>query len=257
METKFAIVTIGRTGSSFLCDLLNSHSMIDCQYEIFKDVPQSSNTMDYVHSKLQDSKNNVAGFKLLHFQADLELHKSILADSDIKIIFLRRRNPIDRFVSLKLAEHNGVYHLDHQLTPEVVDRGIKDILMLKYTVKEVRDKISHTIKSLIEKLTYKPHQLTILKDASLKSYEDEKNYHRMVNQFASNKDSHFKEIFYEDLCTDNKIENHREILKYLGLNYEELTASRSKIDHHLLKERIENFDELKSALQGSELEEFV
>jgi hypothetical protein len=257
METKFAIVTIGRTGSSFLCDLLNSHSRLDCQYEIFKDVPQSSNTMDYVSFKFENSKEEVTGFKLLHFQADLELQKSLLTEGDYKIILLKRRNPIDRFGTLKLAEDTGVYHLDHQLTPEVVDRGIKDILMLKYSVKEVLEKISHTIGSFIEKLTYKPHQLTILKDALLKSYEDEKNYHRIVNKFASNKDSHFKEIFYEDLCTDNKIENHREILKYLGLSYEELTSSRSKIDHHPLKERIKYFDELKSALQDSELEEFI
>jgi hypothetical protein len=138
-----------------------------------------------------------------------------------------------------------------------VDKGLKDIFMLKYSLKEIYEKVSCTIRALIDKLTYEPHQIIISKEELLKSYEDEKNYHQMVSDSATNKDTLFKEVFYEDLCSDDRDKILSGILKYLGLSYEVLSSSRSKIDHHPLNERIKNFEELKSELQGTELAKYI
>lgn len=242
---------MGRTGSSYLCDLLNSHSSINCLYEIFKDERPSEPTL-FADNKLAKHTAPVRGFKILENQLKREQHKHFAENKDFKHILLKRKNPIKRLASLKLAQKTGTWHLDHQITPSIFERGLKDILMFKYSARELGEKFIETLKKLYEKFTYKPELITITKAELEASIKREDEYHQAISSACSE----LKIIYYEDLC-ENYEATIRELLAFLGLSFEELLSSRAKIDHHPLSERLSNFESLKAELSGIEVEVYL
>ena len=93
---KFLIFTVGRTGSSLLVSLLNSHQDIECHDELLRKRIFSPNY--YIHCKEYLSKKENFGFKLntYHFGIQKINHPqefvSKLYKLDYRIINLKRRN---------------------------------------------------------------------------------------------------------------------------------------------------------------------
>jgi LPS sulfotransferase NodH len=126
-KTKFAIVTIPRTGSNYLCGLLNSHREILCHHELFhKDAiyysldhredlnlgtveSRDKNPLGFLESIWANSYSAKAvGFKIFPDHNDMVLAE-ILKNKGIKIIILERPALLSAFVSAEIAKKTGIY----------------------------------------------------------------------------------------------------------------------------------------------------
>ena len=121
--TRFVILAVPRTGSNLLCTLLNSHPQILCHHEVFN--PQGVFTaLDYrgqglaVESLRQrdhdplgfldrvwqtGTDDTCVGFKWTRGQ-NQDVLKSVLEDTGVKKLVLRRRNRIKTYVSERIAQ---------------------------------------------------------------------------------------------------------------------------------------------------------
>ena len=123
-EKKFLIYTKGRTGSTVLTDLLNSHPEMFCDYEIFN--IENTGTavrfpMLYINScskRAALNKKSVYGFKVKieqlkneHKIKNIENFLQNLADKDWKIIYLKRTNILNHTLSGIISNHSKIFHL--------------------------------------------------------------------------------------------------------------------------------------------------
>lgn len=121
--TRFVILAVPRTGSNLLCTLLNSHPQILCHHEVFN--PQGVFTaldyrgQDLAAESLQQrdeqplsflervwqtgSGDTCVGFKWTRGQ-NQDVLSSVVEDTDVRKIVLRRRNRIKTFVSDLIAQ---------------------------------------------------------------------------------------------------------------------------------------------------------
>lgn len=115
MAGRFVIVSMGRTGSTLLTGLLNSHREIECQGEIisphgkfsqFKDIRRKEFLRRYAY----DTHKPIKGFKMPFDWAIQEAGVfEDLKELGYCAIKLVRANPLDHFVSAKLADLNIDY----------------------------------------------------------------------------------------------------------------------------------------------------
>lgn len=131
--TRFVILAAPRTGSNLLCTLLDSHPEILCHHELFN--PQGvfkalahRETID--ERQLMEERDrdplvflervwraapHVAciGFKWTRGQNE-DVLQSVLGDSGIKKIVLRRRNRIKTYVSERIAQQTEQWEVYHE-----------------------------------------------------------------------------------------------------------------------------------------------
>src|SRR5687768_9238795 len=115
MQTYFAIVAIGRCGSTYLERLLDSHPQITCLSEVFNQsgaypVGSERDAAAFIKSRLFGEARGVLGFKFpwQNRQENPGVLGAIRA-MDFRLIHLRRRNRLDQYLSLALAQHNNVW----------------------------------------------------------------------------------------------------------------------------------------------------
>jgi hypothetical protein len=120
----FVILTTGRTGSTWLCHLLDSHPQICCHVELLN--ATSPDPVAFHRSEMTDplafiaevaaaDPDRVVGFKLpwggiSQYPATLDL----FADPTLKIIHVTRRDRLAQYFSIQRAERTGVFHTDHE-----------------------------------------------------------------------------------------------------------------------------------------------
>lgn len=125
-RTRFVILNAPRTGSNYLCTVLNSHPDILCHHEIFNPhvigvarhlqgadfrlgamEERESDPIDFLRRVWGRSEGRLAvGFKLCLWQHETAYH-AVVADRSVRKIILKRRNRIKTFVSLLLARQTG------------------------------------------------------------------------------------------------------------------------------------------------------
>lgn len=151
---KFMISCNGRSGSSMLSTLLNSHPQVLCHGEILAaphesagpyhdSRKQGSDIDDWLRSYrdtspeafLYDVCFNPAGHQSVGFKFKLEeslspaykvFRELLAADKDIKIIHLQRMNILDQYISLQATRKSGVFSIHSrrqrpELSPYVID----------------------------------------------------------------------------------------------------------------------------------------
>lgn len=112
--TKFVIFAQGRTGSTLLVDLINSHPGIHCDDEILKRKVLFPGLFIRARSAL--SEKDVYGFKVKIYQLwDQKVRDSKQFISDLyehgwKIIYLTRRNIFRQTISGFVVEQSKVWH---------------------------------------------------------------------------------------------------------------------------------------------------
>lgn len=116
-KNKFFIFGQGRTGSTLLCSLLNSHPQIFADLEIlFNHVyfPEY-----YVESKSKLNLNSVYGFKVKCYQLtrkqNINNPRQFVVDlinNNWKMIYLKRNNLFRHAISNIMAKKRGYFHLD-------------------------------------------------------------------------------------------------------------------------------------------------
>ncbi|HKV40694.1 MAG TPA: hypothetical protein VJX67_15890 [Blastocatellia bacterium] len=124
--TRFVVLAAPRTGSNWLCSLLNSHPEILCHHEIFNPagihyaldhrdgnidlgtIPERDRSPELLLARLWRVTfgKPAVGFKLNRGQNNA-VFQGVIRDSGIRKIIMVRRNRIKTFVSEIIAERTG------------------------------------------------------------------------------------------------------------------------------------------------------
>ena len=234
---RFVILHATRTGSNFLCTVLNSHQDILCHHEIFNPhviglarhlqgngfqlgsmAEREGDPVGFLERVWRTPLGRSAvGFKLCLWQHEAAYH-AVLPDPSVRKIVLKRRNRVKSFVSLLLARQTGewVVYDDHDAPaprPRVhVDHG------------ELLDNIAL-------------HRC----------------YYQQTEQALRQSGQDYVLLWYEDLLSQQGIDP---ALGFLGVAGQPALPEGQtwKLTPVSLREAVSNFDALSAALRGSELE---
>lgn len=125
-KIKFVVVSEGRTGSNFLVSILENHPSIRVYSELFNRsdykvmeyldeqgclIKLGEDPIDFLETKIFNNEFPVVGFKLMYHQAKSQSWNKIwtYVRRNFRVIHLKRRNLLDRFLSLKLAIENNCH----------------------------------------------------------------------------------------------------------------------------------------------------
>lgn len=114
MTQFFAIVCIGRVGSTYLEQMLDSHPDASCAHEILRPdvLPDSSEqaVRETLDRRVHSRTGIAAGFKLplVSFAPPAGIF-DVLAERNYKLIHLYRENKLDQYLSLQLATANAAW----------------------------------------------------------------------------------------------------------------------------------------------------
>lgn len=129
---KFIILSFARSGSGFLTSSLRSHGEIVCYYELFNPGPtihfntegfdngskaflalrkaQPLAFLDHVVFRGYPAGTSAVGFKIFYDHFEWEgLAERLSRMEGLKVIHLKRKNCLDAFLSLKLAQASRTY----------------------------------------------------------------------------------------------------------------------------------------------------
>jgi hypothetical protein len=114
--TCFVIGFVGRVGSSYLQGLLNNHPDVSCKGEILANgmlQRSGKNLRPYIDELVHNAGKPVNGYKLAleHIQVFPEV-LDVLREHRYRVIHLTRRNRLDQFISMRLAQINGIWRSD-------------------------------------------------------------------------------------------------------------------------------------------------
>ncbi|HEV7857548.1 MAG TPA: hypothetical protein VGO91_02775 [Pyrinomonadaceae bacterium] len=233
---KFVILAAPRTGSNWVCSMLNSHPQILCHHEIFN--PGGIHyALDYRHGELdlgsleererapllfldrlwqQPFGHRAVGFKL-NRQQHAAVFESVLGNRDVRKIILVRRNRVKTFVSEMLAEQTGRW--------ESYEASLRC---------GERRKIAVDPAALFEHIA--------LNGA----------YYRRMRESLEATGQSFLSVAYEDLNSETQ---WRLLLQFLGVQSDgcTLTPATRKQNSSDLRDLISNFAQLEAALDDAEL----
>lgn len=127
--TKFIILGQGRSGSNYLRTLLESHPHIKIFSELFNPkidtrrhgsgevgpITLNDDPIEYLEHRIyQEYPDHIkaVGFKFFYFHAknkDWQKVWSYLRNPQVRVIHLKRRNLLDRYLSLQLAKRSDIW----------------------------------------------------------------------------------------------------------------------------------------------------
>ncbi|KAM5565651.1 hypothetical protein ABKV19_019587 [Rosa sericea] len=239
----FAILSMQRSGSGWFETLLNNHTNVSSNGEIFsipdrrRDVSSILKNMDKVYnldwfsSASRNECSAAVGFKWMLNQGLMENHEEIVKyfkKRGVSAIFLFRRNLLRRMISV----HANSYD--------------KEAKQLNGTHK------SHVHSPLEAQILakYKPKLNATLLIPELK--QDEETAAKATQYFKTTR--HIV-LYYEDVINNRTKLN--EVQKFLGLPYRELKSRQVKIHTTPLSNQIENWEDVQKTLKGTSYESFL
>lgn len=233
---KFVVLAAPRTGSNWVCSMLNSHPEILCHHEIFNpegihyaldhrngdlnfgDMEDRERTPLLFLTRLwrQTFGCRAVGFKLNRRQ-NQAVFQSVLNDSEVRKIVLSRRNRIKTFVSEMLAEQTGEWE-----SYETSCTG------------GAKGKVNVELKALFAHIALN------------------RDYYAQIQDSLHATGQTFLHVVYEDLKFE---EEWMKMLKFLEVSSgsQPLIPGTKKQHSTDLRDLISNFTELEAALAGSEL----
>lgn len=239
----FAIISMQRSGSGWFETLLNNHTNVSSNGEIFGSKDRRTNasmiyqtldkiyTLDWFTSASKNQCSAAFGFKWMLNQGVMQFHQPIVEyfnKRGASIVFLFRRNILRRRISLLANTYD------------------KEARLLNGTHK------SHTHSSLEAQIlaSYKPR----IEIKSLHSMlrKEEQMMERVLGYFNSTR---YIVLYYEDIV--NNRTKLQDVQDFLTLPHQNLTSGQVKIHSGHLSNQIDNWDEVKQALQGTSYERFL
>jgi LPS sulfotransferase NodH len=216
---KFIVLSRSRTGSNLLISYLNSHPNISAEREIFRFL----NDQDY-HSLLKCTFSKqpffikAKGFKLFYthpiddptstFQKGSGLWDTLSSMSDLYVIHLKRENILKTMISRKLAGETNIWVAKST-------RQLRNEVTVNLSEEELRTEFERT------------------RDWELTGEDLFSNHPRLV-------------VNYEDLA-NNPDATFQIITEFLGVQYQSPRTKQIKQNPKSMRERLENYDKLKSA----------
>lgn len=227
---KFVIFGQGRTGSTLLVDLLNSHPEIACEYEIFNGQRHLFNgKVSFPYRFLRGMEvrnaNKVFGFKVKVYQ--LTLHQQIdpgtflkrLKSKGYQIIYLRRNNFLEHALSGLNARKTKRFH--------VVNGQTNRMKSVEIGAEELK-------RSMQNRKLYQQNELDYLKG------------------------HHYFEVEYErDLkFSDQHQRIGNELFDFLGLEKAPVKTQLRKVLKNTAKDQLTNYEELKTYFEATPFADF-
>ncbi|XP_024163545.1 uncharacterized protein LOC112170471 isoform X2 [Rosa chinensis] len=239
----FAILSMQRSGSGWFETLLNNHTNVSSNGEIFSIPDRRRNVssilknmdkvynLDWFSSASRNECSAAVGFKWMLNQGLMENHEEIVKyfkKRGVSAIFLFRRNLLRRMISV----HANSYD--------------KEAKQLNGTHK------SHVHSPLEAQILakYKPKLNATLLIPELK--QDEETAAKATQYFKTTR--HIV-LYYEDVINNRTKLN--EVQKFLGLPYRELKSRQVKIHTTPLSNQIENWEDVQKTLKGTSYESFL
>ena len=235
--TRFVILATPRSGSNWLCTLLDSHPDILCHHELFnpRGIHYSLRCRDgrLAHLGSFEERNwcpaeflercwreslghAVVGFKLNRGQ-NQGIFRRVLSDSAVRKIVLTRANGVKAFVSELIAERTGLW---------------ESYPGMPVSAKAVKVKVDY--------------------EDMLRRIDENRRYLGELLEPLKSSGQEYLRTVYEDLAFD--AERHR-ILRYLGVTpcVERLRTVTRKLNSTNLRDHVENFDEIEAEMSNSSL----
>ena len=257
---RFMILSGPRTGSTLLQSALSSSPEITCFGEIF------NHQLDKIDYRTEEYESTIVdmdlratnpgeflrkriftdpvtpiratGFKFHydHIWGFPGLRQALEEDRGLAVIHLRRRNVLRVLVSSKIAEETGVYFQS---------AGTRSGLQAKI-VQTLRGAVRLT-RPTQDKVRVKPEEV---RQANLESDLTAQHWERIFEGHDLLK------LTYEDLVPDPKDEFDR-ILSFLGVTPADLEVTTARQNPEPLEDLISNYDELRTAFQGTDYESLL
>lgn len=231
MRLDFVILCLGRTGSTHLQSLLDSHPDIRCYGELFTDVDLATghgearaqtfigsgheSPDEYLSELTAGVDARAVGFKLPNNSLRaFPRADSVFAHPDLKVVRLSRRNLLALLVSRRMLAATGVPQSTHG--------------------------------------SYGDARVHIEPQRCLTAFRHMEADERRLDELAAG-----HEIFrltYEELVAGRRLED---LQRFLGVEPQPLRSWFSQLRTRPLSETIENWDELDAALRGTRYEAFL
>lgn len=232
---RFVVLATPRSGSNWLCTLLDSHPEVLCHHELFNPdgvhLARSlrgtdfalgppglakESPLEFVQATWQRSLgHSCVGFKLNVGQSK-DVFSAVLDDCATKKVIVTRKNRIRAYVSERIAEASGQWESYPESSPP----------------------------RRVEAVHVEP---TALKQHARRNSE----YLADISRRLRETDQQPFPVFYENIGHG---QTQRELLRFLGVDPEaDLRGSTSRMNPQPLPSLIENFNELREALSGDEL----
>uniref|UniRef100_A0A7N0V911 Sulfotransferase n=3 Tax=Kalanchoe fedtschenkoi TaxID=63787 RepID=A0A7N0V911_KALFE len=239
----FAILSMQRSGSGWFETLLNNHTNVSSNGEIFSVAARRSNvstvldTMDKVYNLdwfTSASKNDCSaavGFKWMLNQGLMKHHAEVAEyfnRNGVSAIFLFRRNPLRRMISVLANSYDSKAKLLNGTHKSHVHSPLEAKILANY-------KPTVPVKSLVQELV-----------------QVEEDSAKAISYFNSTR--HIV-LYYEDLIRDRT--KLVDVQKFLKLPYRELKSRQVKIHTGPLSHHVANWDEIKKTLNGTSYEKFL
>ncbi|XP_010530883.1 PREDICTED: uncharacterized protein LOC104807356 [Tarenaya hassleriana] len=239
----FAILSMQRSGSGWFETLLNNHTNISSNGEIFSVKDRRANTstifetldkvynLDWLSSASKNECTAAVGLKWMLNQGLMKHHEEIIdyfIARGISAIFLFRRNLLRRTISVLANSYD------------------RDAKLLNGTHKSH----VHSPKEAEILARYKPRINTTLLIPDLKQVQE------MTSKALAyfNTTRHIV-VYYEDVVKNRtKLDDVQEFLKVPKL---ELKSRQVKIHHGHLSKHVENWAEVQNTLKGTKFENFL
>lgn len=221
----FVILCLGRTGSTHLQSLLDSHPDIRCFGELFThnahtfdDVFLASrhdDAIEYLRELTAPLEDHAIGFKLpMNSIRAHEQALDIFRDRGLRVIRLSRRNLLALFVSRRLLAITRIPQSTHGTYGDA-------------------------------SVQLDPRQTV----AALTRMED---HDRWLDGLAADHPTY--SIAYEDLIVDDRL---GDLQTFLGVDPRPLRSHFEKLRTRSLRDSIENWDEIVATLSGTRFERFL
>ena len=233
VTAPIAMIHHGRTGSQLLGDLLDQHPLIAWSGELFEPFVHRlpEDPASFLRQLIKESKKQMFGFetKVSHpelFGLDMAAYLTALVEIGFrKFIVLRRTNLLRSFVSQLVAMARGnAYHVSARTSVELHKLRIdpQAIVLL-----DKPGKLVNTMRYVTQQCD-SARRLLVGRDVL--------------------------DLTYEDDIAEDPLRAYRRICEFVGVKNEPVEVRYGRTTPQKLTEIIENFDEVKAALAGTEFE---
>lgn len=235
---KIAVVSIPRTGSTLICEMLAQHPQILGFGEIFMHTEQGRRDyhkkgtfgdtrfypgghklqeyLDYLDAIARLEDKTKLSFKLMDYQEE-KLWQLIAADSSILVIHARRKNILESLASAMAAEKSGAWH-GH--TQEDIDRAARVTVSVPFEELRALDNRRAAMEEILD---------GIMNPRMIVDYND----------LSRNPQACADRMFY-----------------FSGLRARVVSVTQKKLNNRPLSDRVENYRELRDEAEGTSLEKY-
>jgi glycosyltransferase involved in cell wall biosynthesis len=232
-STCIAMIHHGRCGSQVLGDLLNQHSQILWEGELFEPLVQKlpKDPMSYLRKRLRACGKAMFGFETKHYHPDLmgvEWPDYVAGLEKLgfdKFIVQRRANLLRTFVSALVGKAKGNFYHLHAGQTASLQKLVLDPQAVYFEDEPVR---------LLDALAFTTQRMELARQLL--------NGRNVIS------------LTYEDDIAEDPSRAYRRLCEFLGVEPEPVEIKYGRTTPFPLSEVIQNFEEVQVALAGTEYE---